>query len=135
MKKIFRVLLTVHLAFWVLALLLSIVRRVTYTASDAEPLDYFLSQGIYNVFILIGAVGSINAAMLFCACVAPENSAESHKKCRSVALWLTYLATLLFYASIVLLFLIQSDFVILAPAAWLLCEVCSGVLLVASRNK
>ncbi len=80
MKKIFRVLLTVHLAFWVLALLLSIVRRVTYTAPDAEPLDYFLSQGIYNVFILIGAVGSINAAMLFCACVAPGNSAESHKK-------------------------------------------------------
>ena len=135
-KRVLTVASVVHLIFWIIVMLVSVVQRFTYRAPEKEPLDFFLSRGVYNVFILVAAVGIVNATVLFFSLRAVSRCPNGeHRRKRSAALWLSVAATVLFYLSAVLIFLVRSDAVVVVPIVWLLCELCCSVLLLIPQRQ
>lgn len=64
-KRVINIISSLHIVIWVLSLLVSVVLKLTYSDTDMEPLEFALSKGVYNVFILVAIVGIINATTLF----------------------------------------------------------------------
>lgn len=125
----------VHLFLCLAFLLVSVVLSLTYSAPGMEPLEFALSKGIYTVFVFVAVIAVVNATMLFLSLRAVFlRDEEEHKRKRKIALCCSGIATVLFYLSAVLIFVINSDAIIIVPLAWLLCEVCSGVLLICSAK-
>ena len=118
---------TIHFILWLFLLLASIIEKYTFRAPEMEPLDFALSKAMYNVFIIVAAAGVMNAAILLLS-FHPRNEK------RNAARRLAVTATILFYSSAVLIFLINTDAVVIVPIAWLFCELCCGILLVLPLN-
>lgn len=132
-KQVILIASLVHLILWTLFLLVSVVEKLTYQVPDMEPLQFALSKGVYNVFIIVAIAGIVNSTVLHLSlCV---NSSTLNMKCKRIrvsALYFSAIATILFYSSAVLLFLINTDVIVIFPIAWFFCELCCGVLLVFS---
>ena len=136
MKKSAHIVLALHMILWVIILLISVVMRFTYSAPEMDPLDFELSKGVYNAFIIVASPGIINAAILFFSLRAVSSvSGEKHKRQRIVAFCLSLIATILFYSSAILIFIINSDIFLVFLVAWLLCELYSGVMLAVSKER
>ena len=137
MKKSAHIVLALHMILWVIILLISVVMRFTYRAApEMDPLDFALSKGVYNVFIIVASLGIINAATLFFSLRAVLSvSGEKHKRQRIVAFCLSLIATILFYSSAILIFIINSDMLLVLPVAWLLCELCCVVMFAVSKER
>lgn len=136
MKKSAHIVFALHMILWVIILLISVVMRFTYSAPEMDPLDFELSKGVYNAFIIVASLGIINAAILFFSLRAVSSvSGEKHKRQRIVAFCLSLIATILFYSSAILIFIINSDILLVLPVAWLLCELCCGVMFAVSKER
>lgn len=135
-KRIITIASLVHLVLWAIFMLVSFVSRFTYSASDKEPLDAALSQGVYNVFIIVAIVGTINATVLFFSLRAVSLCSNGeYKGMRIVALCFSMIATILFYSAFALLFISASDTFFVFPVVWLFFELCCGVLLIISKRR
>ncbi len=136
MKKIAHIILALHMILWVVILLISVAMKFTYSAPEMDPLDFELSKGVYNAFIIVALLGIINASILFFSLRAVSSvSGEKHKRQRIVAFCFSLIATILFYSFAVLLFIINSDILLVFPVAWLLCELCSGVMFAIAKER
>lgn len=125
----------VHLILWTIFLLVSVVLKFAYHAPEMEPLDFTLSKGVYNAFIIIAVVAVINATVLFLSLRAVSSISEKkNKNKRIIALCFSAAASVAFYLFTVLLFVIPSDAIIVIPIAWFLFELCCGVLLIVSAK-
>lgn len=121
----------VHLIIWAIVMLASIVESFTYNEPTAEPLNFALSRCIYNIFIIISAAGIINVTVLF---LSLRGICDKQKRKKITSLCFSVTATIFFYLSAVLVFVIQSDLVIIFPIICLLLELCCGALLPVSGN-
>ena len=141
-KKVIVVALFAHIILWVVFMLASVVMRFTYSPKPgAEPLEIWMEKGIHEAFILVTLIGIISAASLFFS-LRPVLCCPDIKlgKKRIAAICLSSAANIVFYLFVVLLFDLfgvpLSDKIggIIA-LAWLLCEVCCGLLLFFSVDK
>lgn len=133
-KRVFLILSMVHLILWIAFLLISVLAKFTYRAQNLDPLDFALSKGVYNVFVIVAVAGIINATVLFLSLRALSNLNPKCKGKRIAALCFSTIATILFYSFAVLLFFINTDKVVIIPIIWLLCELYCCLLLVLSGN-
>ena len=125
-----------HLILWTVFLLASVIMRFAYHAPEMEPLDFALSKGVYNAFIIVAVAGIINATVLFLSVRTISLHLNTKGKGKRVAaLCISTIATILYYSSVALLFFVNADIVIIAPIAWLLCELCCCILLAFSAKR
>lgn len=131
-----KILSLMHLILWSVFLLASVIMRFAYRAPDLEPLDYALSKGMYNIFIIVAVAGVTNATVLFLSVRAVSLHLNTKGKGkRAAALCISAIATILYYTSVALIFLVNTDIVVIASIAWFLCELCCGILLSFSGNR
>lgn len=135
MKKSISIILTTHMILWVAILLISVVMRFTYSAPDADPLDFELSRGVYNVFIVVALLGIINAAILFFSSRTISNASGAMHKRQRIAFCFSLAATVILYLFDILIFVVKSDILLVLPAIWLLCELCCGIVFAVSKER
>lgn len=121
MKKVFRTAAFVHWLLWCGFLVISVLGRIGFRGDGLEPLDYALSKGIYNVFILVALAGVLTSLLLV-GCI-------NNTLLRSISV----LTCILFYLCVVLLFTVSRDAVCgPAIALWALSvTVCTAMLLIS----
>ena len=126
----------IHIILWIIILLASVVGRLTYRGEpEMEPLDFALSKGVYNVFVIVAICGLFTAILLFLSLYAiKRHQGSEHKRTRLVTLCFSVIATVLFYVSTVSIFAIRSDYVLIVPILWILCELTCGVLLLIPKR-
>lgn len=135
-KRVFLILSMVHLILWITFLLISVLARFTYHAQNLDPLDFALSKGVYNVFILAALAGIVNAVVLhFSLHGILLHSKAVNQKTRITAFCVAVLATILFYSSVVMIFLINTDIIVIMPIVWVFCLLCCSVLLMLAAKK
>lgn len=114
--------------FWFVVLLMSVVGKLTYHAPDAEPLDFALSQGVYNVFILIAAMGLLSSVLLSLSLCTFKSTLKIF------TLGVSVLTNILFYLFIVLLFVVNKNPIFIALFLWIFCAVACIVLLIKEKG-
>lgn len=136
MKRVAKIVSVLHMIAWVINLLIVAVEGFTYSGTpEMEPLEIALTKGVYIVFMILASMGSINAAILFFSLRAVlRDPGVKHKKTKNVAFCFSIIATVLFYSFAILPFIIRSDIFLVLPAAWLLCELCCGVMFAVSKK-
>lgn len=134
-KRIFMILSMVHLILWIVFLLASLTAKFTYHAPNTDPLDFALSKGVYNAFIMVTAAGIVNAVILFFSLrgVLLHPKTENRKK-QIAAFYVSVLATILFYSSAAMIFLVNTDIIVILPIVWFVCVLCCSILLVFSAK-
>lgn len=124
---------------WLTMLIISVIAQILYAVPDEEPLDFTLSKGVYNVFLLISFLGFISSFMLLLSLSAFYKRRNSDQKkqrtLKNITLAATIMDNLLFYLSIGLIFLVNSDAIIFAPFIWCLCSIICAVLLIVLKIK
>ena len=129
-----------HNVLWFVLFIMSIVDRVTYIApEDAEPFDAFMSEGIYNVLILVTFMGLVTSALLSLSLIWGRKVSNSESRnlyrIQKSALIVAGIDNLLFYLSVVLLFWINKDEVIFVFLMWFICFIVCVVLLIILKWK
>ena len=121
----------VHTLLWVVVLAICVIGRLTFRGDPGmEPLELMMSKGIYNVFIIIAVAGIVNSALLsFSLRTVLAPVITKRKVLEKTALAFAMIANILFYLFAILLFLINSDALIVIPIIWLICVFCSCVML------
>ena len=145
MKKIAKIVSVLHMIAWVINLLLLVVKTFTYSGTpEMEPLEIAFTIWGYIDLTIIAFIGCINAAILFFSLRAVlRDPGVKHKKTKKVAFCFSIIATVLVYSAVIMLsinkpdsFLFYKSYVILAlPPAWLLCELCCGIMFAVSKAK
>ena len=128
MNKSKKVIQTVSAGFtvlWFVLFAISVAAGILYTDPEAEPLEFFLSKGIYHVFILTALMGLISSGML----------SLSLRVGKTVTILAAVMDNLLFYLSVGLVFRVRNDAVIIAPLMWCVCSAVCIVLLVIQLHK
>lgn len=117
----------VYVAVWAVILLVCVGAKLGYSDPAVEPLDAFMTQGVYNVFILVSCAGLFSAALLP---LSLRTRAAKSGGIEKTAFALSIATNALFYTSAVLIFLKNSNIVIIAPIAWAVSFVCCALTLV-----
>lgn len=121
----------VHTTLWIVILLISIIGRAVYKDPEMEPLDFLLSKGVYNAFILVAATGLFNAILLLFSLRSVLTTAITKSRVlEKTALFFSIITNMLFYLSVILVFLMKTDAVMIVPIVWALCAVCCFVILI-----
>ncbi len=122
--------------FWAVFLPISIIGRITFNAPELEPLDYFMTKGMYNVFILFAIAGVLTSVLLFLA--ARQLSNLLHKENKILTALLKTAATaecVMFYVSCLFMLIINKDALAIASViVWLVCVVLCSVMLIVSKT-
>lgn len=134
-EKSISIILITHMILWVAILLISAVTGLTYSDPDAEPLDFYLSRAVYNLFIILALLGIINAAVLFFSSRAISNASGAMHKRKRIAFCFSLAATIILYLFDILLFVVKSDVLLVLPAICLLCELCCGIVFAVSKER
>lgn len=136
MKKGLKILSIVGSALWMMFLVISLIAMFMYKDPEADAIDFALSKAVYNVFILVAAIGLFNSTLTSLCLYSVFNANTSEKSIlKKVTLCALAMTNLLFYASICLIFVVNNDVVIIAPIMWALCAAGCLVLLVLLRRK
>ena len=126
----------VHTILWIVVLLVSVVGKITFNAPEMEPIEFALSKEVYNVFIIIAAAGVLNSAlMLFSLYSASTASITKSKVLAKLAIVFSAVTNILFYLSVVLIFNINTDAVIIAPIVCAVFAACCCIILIVLRTK
>ncbi len=136
-KKGITIASVVHLILWVIFLPISVVEKFKFINNppEMEKLEFAMSKGAYNVFIITAVAGIITATVLFLSLRAVFHCTDVKlKRKRISALCFSALATISFYLFVMgLLNILKSDVLLILPIVWLLCELCCGALLIISK--
>lgn len=125
-----------HTILWIAVFVISIIGRLAYKDPEMEPLELFLTKGVYNAFIIIAAAGILNSALLLFSLRSIAVTAITKSKgLEKMAMVFSVLSNILFYLSAVLIFYINTDVIIIVPVMWVLCAFCSCVILIVLRGK
>lgn len=136
MNKVPKIASWIHLILWIALLLISVVVRVTFNAPESEPLDYELSKGVYNAFIIVSLAGILTSTLSFLTVKHMKNPLRKEKKGFDILLRsFVVAACVMFYVSCVLIFVINEDAVIIAPILWMICVVFCSAMLIVSKTK
>lgn len=123
----------VHTLLWAVILAICVIGRLTVQRDPGimEPMDFYFTKGIYNVFIIIAAAGIFNAALLSLSLRFVSADAITNRKVLGkVTLAFSILSNILFYLSAFLILYVNRDAVIFVPILWILCAFCSGFMLI-----
>lgn len=138
MKKVLKIASLIYTSLWFISFAVSVVGKLLYKAPPGtEPLDAFLTQGVYNVLILAAAMGLFSSALLsMCLYAVFGPNVSKLSTLKNVTLGFSVLTNLLFYLSVYLVFIVNRDAVLVVPIMWILCAViCLVLLIVVMANK
>ncbi len=123
-KLIRRIILISDACLWLLALIILIAERLTTTDWGTEPLDIFMSKGVFKVFIIFSSVGLLRSIFgFFCFELTGRGAEKNHTALRTLNRAL-YVAGVVLFDLAVALCLYGPDY-----AAVALCIVWASVLL------
>ena len=123
-KLIRRIILISDACLWLLCLIIIIAGRLTTTDWGTEPLDIFMSKGVFKVFIIFSAIGLLRSIFgLFCFELTGRGAEKNHSALRTLNRAL--------YIAGVVLFDLAAALSLFGPeyAAVALCIVWAAVLL------
>lgn len=135
--KRLKILSIIHSTLWFAFFTLSIIAKYFYNAPDADPVDFALSKGVYNAFIFIAVMGLFSSMVLSISMyVVSKHKLTKKSFLKKATLTISILTNLLFYISIYLLFVINSDSILVIPVIWGLCVItCLVLLIIIIRNE
>lgn len=130
-KKILKIASVVFTALWIVLIYASIVEKQNYSNPTTEPLDYYFSYAIYNVFIAVGITGIFSSGILT-LCIYTFSSRGQEIK--DIYMWFTYFVgminNVIFYMFWYGLFYQNSYFTLLPPLVWIISWIiCLGLLI------
>lgn len=137
MKKTINIAALVITGFWLVVFLISIFGYFFFKApANTEPLDAFMTKGIYIVFALYAVMGALSAVLFklsFKSAIGDGSSPKTTLK--KVALGISVFVNILFYAIFASVFLQLGDYMFIVMLLWLLCAIANAVLLLLTRKK
>ncbi len=137
MKKPIKVLSIVHMCIWIFLLIIVIVEKGRYVSSaNGEPLDIYLSNGIYNIFIVL-AIAGINSSLLLVIAIDSliKMYCSSMQNVKNRAVVVAVISNVLFYTFIVSLCCIKEEWILIIPIIWLLSLILGWICVMSDKRR
>lgn len=125
------------MGFWLVIFLISIFQYFFFEApSNTEPLDAFMTRGMYLVFALYAVMGALSAVLFKISFKSVVEDGSSPKNTlKKVALGISVFVNILFYAVFASVLLQLGDYMFIVMLLWLLCAIANAVMLLISKAK